>query len=357
MTLPLLIAVSLLFHGSPAFQENTSVRFDKTVHDFGDFGINDGSRSHTFTLTNNSDKPIVIQTVISSCGCTVPEWTKEPIPPGKQGTVTATFLNNQGPYPFDKLLSVYITGYTNPFTLHIRGVVHQKAFSVEDTHPVLMETLRLRKSELELGQIKQGTEKTDSVEVINTGKQPLLLRFKTHDGNVKVYANPGKLNPGEKGYIVYTIDTRVKEEWGNVIYPVQVVINDKVNPVHSLTVKGSIKINTSSMTREQKEKGPIPQLDKSAYEFSEKKIGSSIETRFSMTNKGKGPLVIFKADFSHPGIKAEFPTTVNPGETVSVLVSIPKTDTPGEVIYTVSLTTNAPSRPTINLLIYGKIIK
>jgi hypothetical protein len=49
------------------------------------------------------------------------------------------------------------------------------------------------------------------------------------------------------------------------------VINDKVNPVYSLTVKGSIKINTASMTREQKEQGPIPQLDKSAYEFSEKK--------------------------------------------------------------------------------------
>src|SRR5574344_3128026 len=103
MKLIIFLLASCLFQAFPLAQEEGTVTFDKTVHDFGDFGINDGPKTHTFILTNNMAKAIVIQTVISSCGCTVPQWTKEPIPPGSKGTITVTYSNDQGPYPFDKM--------------------------------------------------------------------------------------------------------------------------------------------------------------------------------------------------------------------------------------------------------------
>ena len=52
------------------------VRFDKTVHDFGDILVSDGPVSATFTAENVSGKNMVIYNVVSSCGCTDVSWTR-----------------------------------------------------------------------------------------------------------------------------------------------------------------------------------------------------------------------------------------------------------------------------------------
>lgn len=356
--LGLLYIASFFLCGTPdEAPQKPILQFDKTIHDFGDFKLDDGEKSHTFILTNVSDKPLIIQTVISSCGCTTPEWTKEPILPGKTGQVTATFLNNQGPYPFDKVLSVYISGIVEPYILHIRGVVHQKAFTLNDTHPIVMGNLRLRTKELELGQIKQGLTKSDSVEVVNTGKNPLFLTFKTTDPNLSVAVHPKRLDPGEVGYIVYTVNTLKKEEWGNIIYPIHIITNDKENPLHVLTVKASIKLNTATMSKEQKEAAPIPKLDKSSSEFSARRSGDSVDVKFMLSNKGRSPLHIYKVDTNPEGVEVQIPQSIPAGDNAALFVHIPKTQGEGEVIYTISLTTNSPSRPTVNVLVYGNLYK
>ena len=65
------------------------VRLDKIVHDFGDILVTDGPVTATFTATNVGDKPLVIYSVVSSCGCTDVEWTKQPLKPGEKGTIKA----------------------------------------------------------------------------------------------------------------------------------------------------------------------------------------------------------------------------------------------------------------------------
>lgn len=97
--------------------------FDKTTHDFGTVKENAGPLSCTFTLSNTSEAPITIFAVITSCGCTEVTWTKEPIEPGAKGTVTATYANEDGPYPFDKTLTVYTSAQKKPVILHLTGEV------------------------------------------------------------------------------------------------------------------------------------------------------------------------------------------------------------------------------------------
>ena len=55
------------------------VEFDKTIHNFGDVMLSDGPLSCSFTMKNISEKPVVIYSVVTSCGCTDVEWTREPI--------------------------------------------------------------------------------------------------------------------------------------------------------------------------------------------------------------------------------------------------------------------------------------
>ena len=93
------------------------------VHDFGDIKESDGSVSHSFTVLNNGELPLVISRAIASCGCTQPEWTKEPIAPGKTGEVKVTYDTAGRPGPFTKTISVYSNGKTGNYVLTIKGEV------------------------------------------------------------------------------------------------------------------------------------------------------------------------------------------------------------------------------------------
>ncbi|MDH6535516.1 DUF1573 domain-containing protein [Parabacteroides sp. 52] len=99
---------------------------EEASYDFGDIKEADGKVSHTFEISNKGKAPLVMTRVIASCGCTTPEWTKEPIAPGKTGTVKITFDPAHRPGPFAKPVSVYSNGKAGSFMLTIRGnVIHE----------------------------------------------------------------------------------------------------------------------------------------------------------------------------------------------------------------------------------------
>lgn len=110
----------------PAQEYGGIVRLDKTLHDFGVVSMKDGPVSCEFNLTNISQGPMTIYAVVSSCGCTNVEWTRETVAPGASGRITATYANDEGPYPFDKTLTVYVSDIKRPIVLHIKGVTSKK---------------------------------------------------------------------------------------------------------------------------------------------------------------------------------------------------------------------------------------
>ncbi len=68
----------------------TSVEFKESTFDFGK--VDEGEKvSHTYAFSNTGKEPLIISNAKGSCGCTVPKWPKEPIPPGGTGEVTVEF--------------------------------------------------------------------------------------------------------------------------------------------------------------------------------------------------------------------------------------------------------------------------
>ncbi|MFV0531810.1 MAG: DUF1573 domain-containing protein [Flavobacteriales bacterium] len=64
----------------------------------------DGQR--TFTFTNTGDKPLIISDVQTSCGCTTPEYSKNPILPGKEGKIVVKY-DTKRTGPFQKSITVF----------------------------------------------------------------------------------------------------------------------------------------------------------------------------------------------------------------------------------------------------------
>ena len=130
----ILMAAAFSASGQEKIGEN--LEFDKTVHNFGDILVDSGPVSCTFNLTNKGSKPAVIYNVISSCGCTDVEWTKEPIKSGETGKISVTYSNDEGPYPFDKSLTLYLSDVKKPVILKLRGVSLDRIRPLEELYPV-----------------------------------------------------------------------------------------------------------------------------------------------------------------------------------------------------------------------------
>jgi hypothetical protein len=95
--------------------------WNETTHDFGKIKQNDPA-SVTFTVKNSGTTPLIITAAKSSCGCTVAEYTKEPIKPNETGVVKATY-NSARVGVFTKTVTVTYDGIANPDILTIKGEV------------------------------------------------------------------------------------------------------------------------------------------------------------------------------------------------------------------------------------------
>ena len=119
-------------------QENSGqgLEFSTRAHNFGKISVAEGPKHCTFEFKNITGKPIVINNVISSCGCTEPKWPRKPIMPGEEGKIEVTYLNDQGPYPFDKSITVYTSASAKPIILRISGLAYENERSMKEMFPV-----------------------------------------------------------------------------------------------------------------------------------------------------------------------------------------------------------------------------
>ncbi len=97
-----------------------NMKFESEVHDFGN--VPDGhTAEYEFTFTNTGKEPLNLQSVNASCGCTTPTWSKEPVLPGKQGIVKASYGTDKRPGGFTKSITVVSNAGTKVLT--IKGTV------------------------------------------------------------------------------------------------------------------------------------------------------------------------------------------------------------------------------------------
>jgi Protein of unknown function (DUF1573) len=97
------------------------INVNADTHNFGK--IKQGVPVTTFfTITNKSDKPVVLETVVASCGCTTPEWSKEPIAPGASSQIKVGY-NAAAVAPFTKDITIRLAGLQEAKIIHISGEV------------------------------------------------------------------------------------------------------------------------------------------------------------------------------------------------------------------------------------------
>ncbi|MCB0805479.1 MAG: DUF1573 domain-containing protein [Bacteroidales bacterium] len=95
--------------------------FDKLVHDYGDINQH-GDGKCEFKFTNEGKEPLILSNVRSSCGCTVPEWPRQPILPGNSEIIKVKY-DTKRVGVINKTIHVYSNATDSPVTLRIQGKV------------------------------------------------------------------------------------------------------------------------------------------------------------------------------------------------------------------------------------------
>jgi hypothetical protein len=118
----LLIIFNCQFSIINSISAEPKITFDKTTHNYGTFSEKAPIQKCVFTFTNTGDQPLVINSAVASCGCTVPKYTKSPIKPGETGTINVTY-NGKGKFPghFKKTITVRSNGTPEMVRLYIEG--------------------------------------------------------------------------------------------------------------------------------------------------------------------------------------------------------------------------------------------
>ena len=99
-----------------------AISFDENEYDFGT--IKEGDIvNHTFKFKNTGDAPLVINKATASCGCTVPQWPKDPVPAGGTGEIQVKF-NSRGKHD-QQTKFITISANTKPESTRItlKGMV------------------------------------------------------------------------------------------------------------------------------------------------------------------------------------------------------------------------------------------
>lgn len=97
------------------------ITFEKLEHDYGQVQKN-GNGETTFTYKNTGKTPLILSNVRSSCGCTVPSWSREPLMPGQSASIRVKY-NTANPGPINKSVTVESNARENRVILKIKGTV------------------------------------------------------------------------------------------------------------------------------------------------------------------------------------------------------------------------------------------
>lgn len=89
---------------APVNKKAPKIEFKKTTHDYGTIA-NGADGKATFTFKNTGKTPLIISNAASTCGCTVPEWPKQPIAPGKSASITVQY-DTKRTGPISKTITV-----------------------------------------------------------------------------------------------------------------------------------------------------------------------------------------------------------------------------------------------------------
>jgi hypothetical protein len=323
----------------------------------GSINEDDGNVTHVFKFINIGKKPLKIINVLTTCGCTTPEWTQAEVKTGDTGQVVAVFNPKNKDGRFSKNLTVLTNGDPQSVVLTVEGAVYSSSRDLVSMFPVRIGSLLFSAKQLELPAQKEDKIDTVWLGVYNPTDEIMFIHSVATPHMMKTEAKHMVLKPKSGDNIMFTYNGALGKGLGPRLDSIFLLTSDKNINTKPITIKANIVQDFDTLTAEQRINAPIVNFAAADGDVGQLYQGEVGTYAYEISNAGKSDLVIRRVRSDCACISAKIPQAViKKGGKGKILVSLHSKGLHRNIEEKFTVITNDPKHPESVLKIKAKVV-
>ena len=276
-----------------------------------------------FMLKNDGHKPLVINNVLKSCGCTEVDYPKTGIAAGESFVIKAVYDAKQMG-TFTKQVCLYTNADEEPFILSMRGKVVGSVVDFAGSYDEMLGVIKSDAQEVEFDDVNRGDRPVQRIHIFNPTDEllePVVMHLPPY---LHAFVSPSKVAPRHSAEISFVLDSKKLRDLG--LNQTSVYLGerpgDKIAPEKEIVVSAVLLPGFENMTPTKK--ALAPKIEMSATDLN---LGSfngkkKLKGEILITNKGKSELDIRSMQMFTMGLQVNLKKSkIQPGETVKMKVT------------------------------------
>jgi len=323
--------------------------FTPDAWDFGRIEESGGRVSHTFTGVNRGAEPVVVLDVVTSCGCTVPEFSRRPVLPGDSTRVTVTYDPMNRPGRIDRSIAVRVSDSDEDIRLKIVGRVLPRQKSLEEIYPFDMGGgVRLESNFHAFAYVEHGKSVETRIGCVNRSDHPVLVRLAPVETSGALQIEYDELlAAGQTGDIVLRYRLAENSSRYGTMRDALTMVVDGI-PSETLLTTQAVAVDNFDEAVDTA--SPKAQLPSTIVRFGHVAADSGIiSQRVEIRNTGQAPLIVRKAESNIAAVRCrpEGGLMIPAGGSGSITVTFSPSQAAreGAFVSRVFVITNDPAHP------------
>lgn len=276
-----------------------------------------------FMLKNDGLKPLVINNVLKSCGCTEVDYPKTGIAAGESFVIKAVYDAKQMG-TFTKQVCLYTNAGEDPFILSMRGKVVGSVVDFAGSYDEMLGVIKSDAQEVEFDDVNRGDRPVQRIHIFNPTDEllePVVMHLPPY---LHAFVSPSKVAPRHSAEISFVLDSKKLRDLG--LNQTSVYLGerpgDRIAPEKEIVVSAVLLPGFENMTPNKK--ALAPKIEMSATDLN---LGSfngkkKLKGEILITNKGKSELDIRSMQMFTMGLQVNLKKSkIQPGETVKMKVT------------------------------------
>ena len=276
-----------------------------------------------FVLKNDGRKPLVINNVLKSCGCTEVDYPKTSIAAGESFVIKAVYDAKQMG-SFTKQVCLYTNADEEPFILSMRGKVVGSVVDFAGSYDEMLGAIKSDAQEVEFDDVNRGDRPVQRIHIFNPTDEllePVVMHLPDY---LHAFVSPSKVAPRHSAEISFVLDSKKLRDLG--LNQTSVYLGerpgDKVAPEKEIVVSAVLLPGFENMTPAKKALAPKMEMSATDLNLGRFNGKKKLKGEILITNKGKSELDIRSMQMFTMGLQVNLKKSkIQPGETVKMKVT------------------------------------
>ena len=276
-----------------------------------------------FVLKNDGHKPLVINNVLKSCGCTEVDYPKTGIAAGESFVIKAVYDAKQMG-SFTKQVCLYTNADEEPFILSMRGKVVGSVVDFAGSYDEMLGVIKSDAQEVEFDDVNRGDRPVQRIHIFNPTDEllePVVMHLPSY---LHAFVSPSKVAPRHSAEISFVLDSKKLRDLG--LNQTSVYLGerpgDKIAPEKEIVVSAVLLPGFDNMTPAKKALAPKMEMSTTDLNLGSFNGKKKLKGEILITNKGKSELDIRSMQMFTMGLQVNLKKSkILPGETVKMKVT------------------------------------